>query len=228
MLWSECSSRKLHIRDKKLIDLYYKHRKHDSPVKVPQIYKLEQQMCQWEQQAGNVNAAWENCETEDKQQASLDDRSVWNEKPASTRLPLHGRQHQKMLHHTASRSTAWWTQSLTLLPQETIPEGHGWGILARVTEGGVRVQLLAQNPCSNQQDSASRGCHASPLRSTHRTNEKQSPGKGSRFSRSKAAWKGNESRKKRIKGPACMRGPNFWSCWAALESFIAEAKESSA
>ena len=163
-------------------------------------------MWQPEQQAGNVNAAWGNCETEDKQQAFLDDRSMWNEKPASIRLPLHGCQHQKMLHHTASRSTAWWTQSLTLLPQETIPEGHGWGILARVTEGGVRVQLLAQNPCSNQQDSASRGCHASPLCGTRWTNEKQSPGKGSRFSRSKAAWKGKESMKKRIKARSSMHG----------------------
>lgn len=165
-------------------------------VKAPQVHKLWQQMWKPEQQAGSVNMAWEDCETQDKQQAFLDDSSMWNEKRASIQqLPMHGCQPQKMLHHTASRSAAWWTRSLTLLPQGTIPEGHGWGILARVTEGGLPVQLLVQNPSPNQQDSASRGCHASPLPSTHWTAEKQSPGKHSHFSRSKAVWKGKHEEK---------------------------------
>lgn len=36
-------------------------------VKVPQIHWLWQQMWPPEQQAGNVNMAWKDCETQDKQ-----------------------------------------------------------------------------------------------------------------------------------------------------------------
>lgn len=136
---------------------------------------------------------------------------MWNEKLASIRLPAHGCQHQKMLRHTASRSAGWWTQSLTFLPQETIPPGHGWGILARVTEGGVQVQLLAQNPSPNQQDSASRGCHASPFTSTHGTGEKQSPGKCSLFLKIRS-WTERKAPKKALQQGSSldgMGGPNY-------------------
>lgn len=127
-------------------------------AKVPWVHKSWQQQ---EQTTRSVNTVWKDLEGWDKE------RAIWMTAPcetsrASIQPALHGCQQQKTLHHTASRSTVWWTLSLTLLPQETVPLGHGWGRLARVTEGGMQVQLPAQNSSSNQQGSASRGCQASP------------------------------------------------------------------
>lgn len=176
-------------------------------VKVPQVHKLWQQMWRPEQQAGSVNMAWEDCETQDKQQAFLDDSSMWNEKRASIQLPMHGCQPQKMLHHTASRSAAWWTRSLTLLPQGTIPEGHGWGILARVTEGACQYSCLFKiHPLINR--TQPQGV-VMPALSPALTEQLKSKAQESILTFQDPKLYGKESMKKRIKvGPACMRGPN--------------------
>lgn len=127
-------------------------------AEAPWVHKSWQQQ---EQQTRNVSTVWKELEGGDKEQA------IWMTAQCETshvsiQLTLHGCQQQKTLHHPASGSTAWWTLSLTSLPQERVPPGHGWGRLARVTEGGMQVQLPAQNSSSNQQGSASRGCQASP------------------------------------------------------------------
>lgn len=127
-------------------------------AKVPWVQKSWQQQ---EPQTRDVSTIWKDLEGWDKEQA------IWMTaqcETSSVSVPpaLHGCQWQKTLHHTASGSRAWWTPTLTLLPQETVPPGHGWGKLARVTVEGMQVQLPAQNSSSNQQSSASRGCQAGP------------------------------------------------------------------
>lgn len=106
--------RKLHIRG--VIDPYSQQRKHDSPVKVPQIHGLQQQMRQPEQQAGNVNAAWEHCETEDKQQAFLmtGQCEMRNQPPSDSHcMGVNIRNAPSQL----VEAQPTWTQSLTLLPR---------------------------------------------------------------------------------------------------------------
>lgn len=104
-------------------------------AKVPRVHKSWQQQ---KQQTRVVSTVWKDLEGWDKEQA------VWmtaqcETSSVSIQPALHGCQRQKTLHHTASGSRTWWTPSLTLLPQETVPPGHGWGRLARVTEGGMQV-----------------------------------------------------------------------------------------
>lgn len=140
MLQQECSLGKLHIRRKIVMHLGFSFENIPDVLwmKVPEVQKLQQQP---EQQAENVSMPGRTGQARISSRAAcLTAQCGRNESPSSS--ILQGCQHQKMLHHPASRSTAWWTWNLTLLPQETIPPGRGWGRLARVTEGACKYSCL--------------------------------------------------------------------------------------